>query len=158
MAYLTIAEYLLRYGAAETIRATDETKAGEVDEAKVAQAIEGASAETDSYLAVRYTLPISEPTPEIVADIVGDLARERIMRARPTDLIVANAARARSQLRDLSAGRASIPANPAGGGAVETATGDATRSLDARRRVFTESALCDFVNLGYSGRNTLFDY
>lgn len=158
MPYLTVDDYVERYGIAETVRVTDESKAGEVNAPKVEKAIADATAEADSYLAVRYVLPIPAPAPEIVVAIVGDLARERLTRARPTELVIANAARARSQLKDLSAGRASIPATAAGAAPPgEIPIGMAVAAGDGRPRVFNDVALSDFVNIGYPRGRTVFD-
>jgi phage gp36-like protein len=51
-------------------------------------------------------LPLATPVPEVLKKVVADLAREALHKTRPTPSVTANADRARSALKDLSAGRA----------------------------------------------------
>jgi len=151
MVYLTSDEYLDRFGDVETIRLTDTDKTGTVDTAKVDTAIEDAGQFADSYLAARYTLPIDGDTPEILKGIIAALARERLHKNRAPDAVTAEADRARSQLKDLAAGRATLML----GGSTdatpeEIATGEAVASGDGLPRVFTPERMADYTSLaGY---------
>jgi phage gp36-like protein len=102
MAYLTVQEYLDRFFEAETISLTD--PAGVVvDEDKLATEIEGASNTADGYIGVRYSTPL-DPVPDVVKDIVADLARERLFNLQPVEEVTKRADRARSMLKDISKG------------------------------------------------------
>ena len=153
MGYLTTQEYLDLYGEVETIRITDETKSGNVDLTKLGDAIDAASALSDSYLGARYPVPLSVPYPEIVKSIVAPLARELLNRNRPPQAVTDQANLARSQLKDLSAGRAVITVAAGATPIEENATAVAATAGDARRRVFTDCALDDFTSFqgGFGG-------
>lgn len=155
MPYIDQVEYLRRFGEPETIRVTDTTRSGTIDSDRLEEAFADQSAFADSYLGGRYILPIV-PAPELLIRIVADLAREALHSTRPTEAITANADRARTLLRDLSAGRASIPA-PANGPAPATTVSDfPAASNDRRPRIFTDSALCDYTHLGGGYGGTVF--
>lgn len=156
MPYLSPTEYLERFGEPETIRLTDQTKAGQVDVPKLETAIADQCEFADSYLAGRYALPISAP-PELLKKIVADLTREALHGTRPTDTVTQNADRARSLLKDLAAGRASIPAPPGGVEPVGNPDDVPAIANDRRARVFTDAALSDFTSFGASYGGTVFD-
>jgi len=125
MPYLTQVDYLDRFGEAETIRLTDESKAGVVDEDKLATAISDAEELVDGYLAGRYPIPLAS-APGNIKGIVADLARERLHKARPLPAVTEAADRARSLLRDISAGRMVLlvdqePADPLASGFAQSA-------------------------------------
>lgn len=107
MPYLTEAEFIERFGNAEAVRLTDEAHTGTVDAAKLDAALADASETADTYLAVRYGVPLAT-APAAVKQIVADLTRERLYKDRPTPQVTANADRARSMLRDFAAGRATL--------------------------------------------------
>lgn len=106
--YLTADEYVTRYGQQETVRLTDEDGRGKVDGARLEEALKDASDEADGYIGTRYSTPLID-TPRVVKSIVGALAREKLHKARPMPEVVAAADRARTQLRDISAGRMTLP-------------------------------------------------
>lgn len=148
--YLTVNEYLDRFGEAETVRLTDEAKTGDVDTAKVESAISDASEEADAYLGKRYAVPLATP-PNLVKSIVAALAREDLYRTRAPDAVKADAERARSQLRDLSRGVMVLPTET---GPAETIGGraDSASSGDGTDPIFTTETLAGFgVATGYAG-------
>lgn len=149
MTYLSPTEYLERFGEPETIRLTDQQRAGQVDFPKLEIAIADQCEYADSYLASRYPLPINSP-PELLKKLIADLTREALHGTRPTDTVTQNADRARSLLRDLQSGRATIP-TPPGGDAPVTSDALPVASHDRRARVFTDAALSDFVGFGGGG-------
>lgn len=106
--YLTADEYVERYGYAETIRITDEDRTGTVDKAKIETALKDVTDEADGYIGTRYTTPLLS-TPRVVKSIVAALVRERLHKSKPTPEVVAAAERARIQLRDIAAGRMTLP-------------------------------------------------
>lgn len=117
--YLTGEEYALRFGTAEAVRLTDETRSGVADSAKLEAAIGDASDFADGYIATRYTLPLLA-APRVVKSIVAALAREALHKTKPTPEVTAAADRARTQLRDIAAGRMTLPVE--GGGTVAATT------------------------------------
>lgn len=106
--YLTGEEYVERFGFEETVRLTDEERKGTIDGPALMAALSDASQFADSYVAVRYPLPLAEPIPEVLKQVVADLARERLHKTKPTPMVSDNANRARSTLRDISQGRATL--------------------------------------------------
>lgn len=103
-AYLSSDEYVERFGREETIRLTDESRLGNIDEGKLRTAIVDATELTEGYLRNRYDLPLAS-VPSNIKGIVAALAREFLHRSRPLEAVTASADRARSLLRDISAGR-----------------------------------------------------
>ena len=108
MPYLTQTEYISRYGNAETIRITDETRSGEVDSAKLATAIADASDIIDAYLGSRYLLPLTS-VPTLVKHANAALAREILHTSRPLDTVTAEAERVRRQLELIAKGTLTLP-------------------------------------------------
>lgn len=102
--YLSADEYIARTTREETVRLTDEGRTGTVDAVKLLAALRDATEETEAYLRGRYVLPLASP-PLLIKNIVAALARENLMRTRPVQAATDAAARARTQLRDLAAGR-----------------------------------------------------
>lgn len=103
--YLTGEEYVAEFGREETVRITDESRSGTIDAGKLARALNNATAFVDGYIATRYTVPLAS-VPAAIKGIVAALAREELHKTRPTLAVTEAADRARSQLKDYSAGRA----------------------------------------------------
>jgi phage gp36-like protein len=147
MPYLTVAEYLARFGNRETIVLTNDTpNANTVDEPKVEAAIADAEEFVESYVATRYAVPLVDP-PRTLLGIVAVLARELLHKTRPTPEVTAAADRARSQLKDIAAGRATLLLDDAT--EVET-SGDSMSqtSGDAAPVTFTREKLAGFTAIG----------
>jgi phage gp36-like protein len=106
--YLTAEEYVERYGLAETVRLTDEKRLNVVDGPKLESAIKDATDIADSYIGTRYTTPLLG-VPRIIKTIVATLAREILHKSKPTPEVLAAADRARTMLRDIAAGRMTLP-------------------------------------------------
>jgi phage gp36-like protein len=107
--YLTGEDYVDRFGYEETVRLTDEDRTGVINLAKLQAAISDAVEIVNAYLGVRYTLPMV-PVPTLVKGLVAALAREKLHTLRPTAQVTLEGDRARSQLKDISAGRMALPA------------------------------------------------
>lgn len=105
--YLTGDEYVQRFGVEETVRLTDQDRKGVVDKARLTAALKDATDTVEAYLGVRYDLPLT-PVPPLVKGLVAALAREKLHAQRPTAQVTAEGDRARSMLRDLSAGRMTL--------------------------------------------------
>lgn len=107
MAYSTIIEIELQFGADEVLRSSDRDMDGVADVGVVDRAIADADAEIDSYLGVKYDIPLN-PVPAIVATASATIAMYRMSsdsgtltdekRRRYEDLI--------RWLRDVAAGKA----------------------------------------------------
>lgn len=121
-AYLTGEEYVDRFGFEETVKITDELRRGAIDAPAVSAALVDAQNFAEGYLATRYTLPLPTPAPELLRAVIADLARERLHKTRPTLAVTQAADRARSILKDLSAGRAILNL-PSGAEPPATTTG-----------------------------------
>ena len=78
MAYCTLTDLKKHLPETELIRLTDDAGAGVVDEAVVAEAIEGAEAEVNAWIGSRVKLPITGTVPPIVTEIAVVLAIERL--------------------------------------------------------------------------------
>lgn len=136
MPYLTVQEYIRRYGAQETATITNEVRATPgtapaIVEPKVEEAIEDASDVVDGYIGARYTLPLSS-TPRLVIGWTAVLARELLHKNRPLPAVTDAADRVREQLKDLANRKINLPivegeeppVEGAGNGKAET-SGDA---------------------------------
>lgn len=150
MAYLTVDQYVETFGEPETIRITDTDQAGTVDVAKVSNAIQEASDFADSYLAARYRLPFAGDVPQILKGIIEALAREILHKTRVTAQVKEAADAARSQLKDLAAGRAVLMI----GGDTDDVpeinpTSNPASSMDRRSRVFGDDVMGDYTSMGY---------
>ncbi|WP_321821211.1 MULTISPECIES: DUF1320 domain-containing protein [unclassified Burkholderia] len=75
--YATVEFMTKRFGQREVIALSDREQTGEVDSTVLADALDEASAEIDTYLAGRYALPL-DPQPKMLAGICCDIARYRL--------------------------------------------------------------------------------
>lgn len=101
--YLSIAEFVGRFGFDETVRMTDGEGAGRIDRALLIGALADAQAIADSYLGVRYQVPLST-VPPVVAMIVADLARARLYPRGAPEGIAEAAKLAEARLKSIQAG------------------------------------------------------
>lgn len=142
MAYATVADLIAAYGEQEVIALTDreeredaENTVGTVDGTVALGALERASSEADTYIAVRYALPLSS-VPEALRAAVCDIARFRLTGGETTETtpIADRYKAAVAWLKDVAAGRAVLP-----GVATVSAGGAGGVDFDAGRRVFARS-------------------
>lgn len=121
MAYATRTDIEAIYGAAhlETLVAADLDLDAAVDRACAA-----ASAEIDAYLGQRYAVPLTPPS-DVVTSWCVDIACWRLAAniAQLSEEVRKRAERALAILKDVAAGRASVP------GLTATATGDGGSDL-----------------------------
>lgn len=115
-AYCTKQDLVARIGAALLLELSDLDGTGEIDDARVARAIEAASAEIDTYAQDRYGSPL-DPVPPIVRTHTTDIAVYLLMVARGYDQALADGIwaqrykRIMEWARDLSRGNAT-PGTP----------------------------------------------
>lgn len=81
MAYATAADMINRFPEQRLVELTDDDAAA-VDVDRVSQALADASAEIDTYLARRYTLPLDRPAPVLIP-AACDIAYWRLMSFQP---------------------------------------------------------------------------
>lgn len=117
MAYATIDDITDLYGA-EALIAADRDGDGTAEADVVARALVSASEEIDSYLSVRYVLPLAG-THGVLVQYCVDIALYRLSNSRGfvTDELRQRYEDARAALKDLAAGRAALvmPRAPAAG-------------------------------------------
>ncbi|MCW5723446.1 MAG: DUF1320 domain-containing protein [Maricaulaceae bacterium] len=148
MAYATAADLIERWTEAELRQlAPPPSPPGDGDPVydadRVARMIADASAELDSWLAVRFSVPIAEPPPQLVA-AACDLAREKLDRTGRAHVLEAGK-RAREWAKAVAAGKATLGGGPDGD---ESALppGEKTVLSDAPRRIFDDAGLEGFTS------------
>jgi len=82
MAYATLDDMVSRFGETELIAITDREQTGVADPVVAGNALDDASAEIDSYLAGRYTLPFVA-APRVIGRLCCDIARYNLCVAGP---------------------------------------------------------------------------
>lgn len=117
MTYATAQDLIKRWTEAELRQlAPPASPPGEgepvYDAETVALKISDASAELDTYLAVRFPVPIAVPPPALVA-ATCDLAREKLDRMGRAHVLEAGK-RARQWAKDVAAGKATLGGGPDG--------------------------------------------
>lgn len=85
MPYATQADMVAEFGEREVIALTDRDNLGYVDEALLTDRLAKASAEIDTYLVGRYSVPLSVVSPLIVT-YTCDIARYRLSGAGVTEV------------------------------------------------------------------------
>lgn len=144
MPYATQADLVTRYGTIELTQISDLDNTGQIDAARVAQALSDASTTIDGYLAGRYDLPLAT-VPAVLVLHCCAVARYLLMGTRPTDEARARHEDALAWLDKVAQGRYGLGLDQAGnqpataGGAVTVAPGE---------RVFDRDTLCDYTRIG----------
>jgi len=88
MTYATQTDMVSRFGEDELIALTDRGLTGQVDPVVVGGALDDASAEIDTYLAGRYTLPLVA-VPKFIGGLCCDIARYRLSGSSTLETTVA---------------------------------------------------------------------
>lgn len=140
MAYCTRQDLADRLGEDQLRELTDFEQTGEVNEERIARAIEDASAEIDAYAQHRYQVPF-DLAPPIIRKVAIDLAVYALFSARGFDdkadgAIIANRKAAVDFLARLARGEVTIgsPTPPKDQGA----------QITAAERVFSRGSMEDF--------------
>ena len=109
MRYCDKAGMVARFGEEELVRLTaPETSV--IDDATLNAALDDASDEINSYLAVRYTLPLVN-TPELLVRLCADIARYRLYDDRMLDEVEKRYQNSVKLLKEIARGTASLPIN-----------------------------------------------
>lgn len=152
MAYLSVAQYIARYGERETILLTN--NAVEVpgvpavyDSAKVQTAIDDAIQTVDGFVGIVYVTPIADP-PRIVQGFVAALAREALFVnvGKISEAAEKAADLARSQLKDVAKGTMKLPIAVGQTAPTQATGGEAQVSNDRPSESFTSTAIDSFID------------
>lgn len=140
MAYSTQTDILKQIEEDLLIQLTDDNETGSVDAAIVTQGIADADAEIDSYLATKYTVPLTT-VPDLVLKFSVDIAIYNLYSRRGTDdeVRTRNYKDAVKQLEAFVAGKATLGITPPPD---ETQAGPETSS-DEQDRIFTRGKKSD---------------
>ena len=140
MPYATKQDLIDRFGADELIELTDraDPPAGEIDDAVLGEVQDTADALIDSHLLERYAVPVS-PVPDLLVAVAADIARYRLYKDNPPEVVTDRHKAAMKTLGDLARGIITIDATaatqPSSGGSVQ---------ISAPDRVFTAETLEGF--------------
>lgn len=139
MTYATQADLETRFKNQELIELTDEAGTGEIDAAAVAVALGDADAEINGYLAGRYTLPLTQISPELVR-LACDITRYKLYDAQASELVKARYDDAIAKLRDVARGVASLGIDQAS----QPVASAGSVKVSAPDRVFTDDSLAGY--------------
>lgn len=106
--YLSIKEFVDRFGLDEVVRMTDTTGADRIDRAYLVNALTDVQALADAWISNRYTVPLADP-PALVKLIIADLARARLYPRGAPDGVADNAKAAQRQLEKIGSGSLPLP-------------------------------------------------
>jgi phage gp36-like protein len=120
--YLSLLEFVSRFGLDETITATQSSADGLIDRSFLIGALSDAQAEVEANLAGRYALPLGS-VPALVKTAIADLAAVRMYRRGAPDFVTDQAKVQRRLLERIASG--ALPLALPAGGAVEDAPSDA---------------------------------
>lgn len=138
MTYATQQDLIDRFGEAELRELADRDGDDVIDAAVVGAALNDASNRIDSYIGQRYDLPLAT-TPPLLEQLCCDIARHRLFKDDPPEIVSVNYNHALRALRDIADGRASLDL----GGAEPAPAGDAVLTTGPDR-VFTKDTLKGF--------------
>jgi len=157
MPYLSVAEYVVRYGARETglLSNVDTVPNGAgpgYDNTRVETAIQDAGDEVEAYVGKRYTVPVESP-PSLLLGWVAAIARLKLAEGtgRVNDAIKEAADRVTRQLEQLVSKKLDLPIPEGGTAPVENGTGDIVTSNDRDCPSFTSRTLAGYSDVFTGG-------
>lgn len=141
MTYATQSDLINQFGEAEVISISDRGLTGVVDTIVVEGGLQRASDMMDSYLAARYTLPLTI-VPQMLVDICCEIARYKLLGAEATETDAArnrykDAVRLLEQVRD---GKLDIGLSVSG----QAAPQSASIQVSSNVRVFDANSLSGY--------------
>lgn len=141
MPYTTEQELIDRYGEDEILQLSDRDQSGSIDSDVVVKAITDADNEINSYLAARYTLPLTATAPVLVL-VSSDVARYRLHENDATDEVAERYSIQRKFLEALASGKAVlIDANGKPINDSQQPTGSGSPKYCAGERKWTDDVL-----------------
>lgn len=139
MAYCTLADLVATFGDTEILQLLDRDRDDVADTAYTAQLISDVDAEINSYLRVRYSLPLSA-TPARLKAIACDFVRYRAYTFEPLEIVITRYKDGMTYLRDVAAGRAQLDLEALPEAAADTGSAD----YYAPDRLFSADTLADY--------------
>jgi phage gp36-like protein len=142
MAYATLADIEKLLPRDELIKLTDDESLGQVDSARVDEALTLAQAEVDSYCSTRYLVPVS-PVPMILLKLTADMALYTLysrVADRVPEIRAERYRHAVRQLQGIAKGTISLGAQTEGNDPIAGA--ESNKSTDTN--VFSRSKLGGF--------------
>jgi phage gp36-like protein len=122
--YAVLADLIARAGDDEIRQIADRDRDGVADATVIAAALQDADNTVNGYLRTRFDLPLVA-TPSLVRTWAVSIARHMLHRNGPPDHVVADYRDAIAALKDVAAGRITLPdatgQTPAGSGGVHLA-------------------------------------
>lgn len=106
--WLTIHEFIERFGLDETISATASLPGGALDRGFLTAKLQDAQAEAEANIGGKYALPLTQ-VPAILKTAVADLARARLYRRGLPEEVAENAKIQRRILERISLGNLNLP-------------------------------------------------
>jgi len=110
--YLTISEFVDRFGLPEVVAMTDGEGSGRIDRALLVSALVSGQAVADAHIAARYAVPLQD-VPLIVKKIVGDLARAELYPRGAPEGVADQVKQSMRMLERIQSGAMPIPAGTA---------------------------------------------
>lgn len=130
MKYATLEDLNRRFGTRELQTLAPSDEPGGIDSDLIEAALNDAQAEIDSYIGQRYRVPLAS-VPDVLVGVACDLARFRLYSTNPTEEVMNRYNQRIAFLRDVSSGKAGIPAegNQQGSALAVGFTGGGVRSF-----------------------------
>lgn len=138
MAYCALEDLVERYGDVEIRAHATDPHTHEINTGKVSRACIDATDTIDMYIGDKLDPEATEP-PAIITGIACDIARYYLQDDNPLDIVKERYDEAMRKLRDIQAGRASLPYV-----AGETTQAQVSTVKSADDRVFSSSVLGDY--------------
>lgn len=113
MTYATRQEMIDRFGEEELTQLTDQLDLGAIDDVRLGKALADADDEINTYLASRYTLPLTA-VPTVLKRVAADIARYYLYDDRATEQVTKRHSDALRWLREVANGSASLGPDVAG--------------------------------------------
>lgn len=133
MTYAVQSDMVDRFGQTEIAQLTDRVNGTAIDTVVLGKALADADDLINSYLATRYTLPLSS-TPKIIVRAASDIARFYLYEDRVTEAVKARYDDTVKYLKSVADGLVTLGLDAAN----QVATGAGGPSHDAGDRVFSQ--------------------
>lgn len=131
--YLSISEFVAKFGLEETVRMTDAEGSGRIDRTLLVNTLADVQAVVDAHLSAKYAVPLAT-VPQIVKVWIADMARARLYPGEPPKGVGDAAKAALRHLERIGEGKLPLPtASP-----LETATSSAPVVVSPGRRQYPD--------------------
>jgi phage gp36-like protein len=137
--YLTITEFVTRFGLDEAVAMTDTDGSGRIDKPMLVAALADAQATADIHIAARYAVPLAS-VPAAIRTAVADLARARLYPRGAPEGVADQAKAALRMLERIGEGKLPLPA----AAPLESPPASTSILIDAGRRRYASGDLEDY--------------